>query len=301
MSFETARVMKSTGSWYYVLNSKNEVVACRLRGKFRVKGIKTTNPVSVGDIIDYEQETNTIIKIHDRKNYIIRKSIKLSKQSHIIASNIDQAVLIVSLKQPRTSMGFIDRFMVTAEAYHIPGTIVFNKVDLLTAGDCNKLEQFINIYEGIGYRCLKTSVKQEINLDLFRALFNKKISLLSGHSGVGKSALINTINPGLGLKTGDVSEYHAKGMHTTTFAEMFKLDDDSFIIDSPGIKELGLVEFEKQELGHRFPEIVKYQASCKYNNCLHVNEPSCAVKQAVDDGWINSSRYENYLNMLESI
>jgi ribosome biogenesis GTPase len=301
MNFETARVVKSTGSWYHVLNSKNEIVECRLRGKFRVKGIKTTNPVSVGDIVDYEEETNTIVKIHKRKNYIIRKSIKLSKQSHIIASNIDQAVLIVSLKQPRTSTGFIDRFLVTAEAYHIPGTIVFNKIDLLSAQDYDKLDQIIDIYEGIGYHCLRTSVKQAINLDLFKALFTKKISLLSGHSGVGKSALINTIDPDLGLKTGDISEYHAKGMHTTTFAEMFKLDDDSFIIDSPGIKELGLVEFEKQELGHRFPEIVKYQHNCKYNNCLHVNEPGCAVKQAVEDGRINVSRYGNYLNMLESI
>ncbi len=297
--FETGVVTKSTGSWYHVMNSDNSIVECRLRGKFRTKGIKTTNPVAVGDIVDYENDTHAIIKIHPRKNYIIRKSIKLSKQSHIIASNMDQAVVIASLKNPRTSTGFIDRFLVTAEAYHIPSVIVFNKIDLLE--DENALNQIISAYEKIGYKCLKTSVKDAINLDEFKNIFKGKVSLLSGHSGVGKSALINTMDPSLDLKTGEISDYHSKGMHTTTFAEMFKLDSDTSIIDSPGIKELGLVGFEKYELGHRFPEIRELQSECKYNNCLHLNEPGCAIKLAFEEGEIANFRYINYLNMLDSI
>jgi len=298
-SFETGRVIKSTGSWYHVIKEDLNVVECRLRGKFRTKGIKSTNPVAVGDIVDFETENHTIIKIHPRKNYIIRKSIKLSKQSHIIASNIDQAVVIASLKQPRTSTGFIDRFLVTAEAYHIPCVIVFNKIDLLE--DEDDLNKLISAYEDIGYHCIKTSVTKSINLDVFEEIFKDKISLLSGHSGVGKSALINTLGLEIELKTGDISEYHDKGMHTTTFAEMFMLDKNTSIIDSPGIKELGLVGFEKYELGHRFPEIRELQADCKYNNCLHLNEPECAVKKAYKEGNINYFRYENYLNILDSI
>lgn len=298
-NFDTGVVIKSTGSWYHIMNSDNTVVECRLRGKFRTKGIKTTNPVAVGDIVDYENDTHAIIKIHPRKNYIIRKSIKLSKQSHIIASNMDQAVVIASLKNPRTSTGFIDRFLVTAEAYHIPSVIVFNKIDLLE--DENALNQIISAYEKIGYKCLKTSVKDAINLNEFKNIFKGKVSLLSGHSGVGKSALINTMDPNLDLKTGEISDYHSKGMHTTTFAEMFKLDSDTSIIDSPGIKELGLVGFEKYELGHRFPEIRELQSECKYNNCLHLNEPGCAIKLAFEEGEISNFRYINYLNMLDSI
>jgi len=296
---ETGVVIKSTGSWYHVLNSDNTIAECRLRGKFRTKGIKTTNPVAVGDIVDYENDTHAIINIHPRKNYIIRKSIKLSKQSHIIAANMDQAVVIASLKNPRTSTGFIDRFLVTAEAYHIPSIIVFNKIDLLE--DENDLNKTILVYEKIGYKCLKTSVKDSINLDEFKNILSGKVSLLSGHSGVGKSALINTLDPDLELKTGEISDYHAKGMHTTTFAEMFKLNDNTSIIDSPGIKELGLVGFEKYELGHRFPEIRELQNECKYNNCLHLNEPGCAVKRAYEEGEISGFRYINYLNMLDSI
>lgn len=296
---ESGVVTKSTGSWYHVFNHDNTIVECRLRGKFRTKGIKTTNPVAVGDIVDYEVDAHAIVNIHPRKNYIIRKSIKLSKQSHIIASNMDQAVLIVSLKNPRTSTGFIDRFLVTAEAYHIPSIIVFNKIDLLE--DENDLNRIISVYENVGYKCLKTSVKDSINLNDFKNIFKNKVSLLSGHSGVGKSALINTMDPNLKLKTGEISDYHAKGVHTTTFAEMFKLDEHTSIIDSPGIKELGLVGFEKYELGHRFPEIRELQNECKYNNCLHLNEPGCAVKKAHKEGEISSFRYENYLNILASI
>jgi len=298
----TGKVIKSTGSWYLVTDLKTrEQFECRLRGKFRTKGIKTTNPVAVGDIVDFENETKAIVKIHPRRNYIIRKSTNLSKQSHIIAANIDQAVIIVSLTMPRTSTGFIDRLLITAEAYHIPTVIVFNKIDLLDEGQQEILEQIIDVYEKVGYNCLKTSVKELINLEEFKDLLHNKTSLLSGHSGVGKSALINTIDKGLGLKTGEISAHHSKGTHTTTFAEMFNLKDGGAIIDTPGIKEFGLVEFEKVELGQRFPEFRKKLNECKYNNCLHLNEPGCAIKLAVETGEISEIRYLNYLNILESI
>lgn len=294
-------VIKSTGSWYHVIDNQNNVTECRLRGKFRIKGIKSTNPVAVGDMVDFEVETASIIHIHKRKNYIIRKATNLSKQSHIIAANIDQAIIIVSLAKPRTSAGFIDRLLITAEAYHIPSIIVFNKIDLLNKDQKDSLDNIISIYKKAGYECLQTSVKELINLDQFKNILHNKISLLAGHSGVGKSALINTIDPDLDLKTGEISDYHSKGTHTTTFAEMFKLKSGGFIIDSPGIKEFGLIEFEKQELGHRFPEFIKYLHNCKYNDCLHINEPGCAVTKAVKNEDISSLRYENYRNILESI
>lgn len=294
-------VIKSTGSWYHVIDNQNNVTECRLRGKFRIKGIKSTNPVAVGDMVDFEVETASIIHIHKRKNYIIRKATNLSKQSHIIAANIDQAIIIVSLAKPRTSAGFIDRLLITAEAYHIPSIIVFNKIDLLNKDQKDSLDNIISIYKKAGYECLQTSVKELINLDQFKNILHNKISLLAGHSGVGKSALINTIDPDLDLKTGEISDYHSKGTHTTTFAEMFKLKSGGFIIDSPGIKEFGLIEFEKQELGHRFPEFIKYLHNCKYNDCLHINEPGCAVTEAVKNEDISSLRYENYRNILESI
>jgi ribosome biogenesis GTPase len=298
----TGKVIKSTGSWYLVADIKTkEQFECRLRGKFRTKGIKTTNPVAVGDIVDFENETRAITRIHPRSNYIIRKSTNLSKQSHIIAANIDQAVVIVSLTMPRTSTGFIDRLLITAEAYHIPTVIVFNKIDLLDEGQQTVLGEVTNIYRDAGYQCLHTSVKEGVNLDVFKDLLHNKTSLLSGHSGVGKSALINTIDQGLGLKTGEISAHHAKGTHTTTFAEMFHLKDGGEIIDTPGIKEFGLVGFEKVELGQRFPEFREKLNDCKYNNCLHLNEPGCAVKFAVKSGEISQIRYLNYLNILESI
>lgn len=297
----TARVIKSTGSWYHVVDKNNNVTECRLRGKFRVKGIKTTNPVAVGDMIDFDPDTGTIINIHERKNHIIRKATNLSKQSHIIAANIDQAIIIVSLAKPRTSPGFIDRLLITAEAYHIPAIIVFNKIDLLDEELELSLNNIIYVYERAGYKCLRTSVKELINLDQFSDILHNKISLLAGHSGVGKSALINTIDPDLDLKTGEISNYHSKGTHTTTFAEMFSLKSGGYIIDSPGIKEFGLIEFEKPELGHRFPEFRTFISDCKYNDCLHINEPGCAVTEAVKNGYISALRYENYLNILESI
>lgn len=302
MSSTTGKVIKSTGSWYWVTNNKDgKIHECRLRGKFRNKGIKTTNPVAVGDIVDFEVSTGAITNIHARSNYIIRKATNLSKQSHIIAANIDQAIIIVSLAKPRTSTGFIDRFLITAEAYHIPAAIVFNKIDLLDEEQMTKLANIVSIYERIGYKCIQTSVTESINIDEFKEILHNKNSLLSGHSGVGKSALINTIDANLDLKIGEISEYHSKGMHTTTFAESFELKTAGSIIDTPGIKEFGLIEFEKPELGHRFPEFIKHLSNCKYNNCLHINEPGCAVIKAVEDGTISEIRYTNYLNILDSI
>lgn len=298
----TGKVIKSTGSWYWVTdNADGKLFECRLRGKFRSKGIKTTNPVAVGDIVDFDSNTGAITNIHPRTNYIIRKATNLSKQTHIIAANIDQAIIIVSLAKPRTSTGFIDRFLITAEAYHIPAIIVFNKIDLLDEDQLTTLQEFVSIYENIGYRCLQTSATEMINIDDFKSILHNKDSLLSGHSGVGKSALINTIETNLDLKTGEISEYHSKGMHTTTFAEAFELRDGGWIIDTPGIKEFGIIEFEKPELGHRFPEFIKYLNKCKYNNCLHLNEPGCAVVEAVKSGDISEIRYTNYLNILDSI
>jgi ribosome biogenesis GTPase len=297
----SARVIKSTGSWYHVIDENNKVTECRLRGKFRVKGIKTTNPIAVGDIVDFDKETGIISNIHPRKNHIIRKATKLSKQSHIIAANLDQAIVIASLVKPRTSTGFIDRFLATAEAYHIPAVIVFNKIDLLDKDLEDHLDELISIYEKAGYKCLTTSVTETINLELFSELLHNKISLLSGHSGVGKSALINTIDSDLQLRTGDISDYHAKGTHTTTFAEMFKLKTGGFIIDSPGIKEFGLIEFEKTELAYCFPDFREFISECKYNNCLHINEPGCSVIEAVKNDNLSLLRYENYLNILDSI
>lgn len=298
----TGKVIKSTGSWYWVINNEDgKLFECRLRGKFRSKGIKTTNPVAVGDIVDFEPDTGAITNIHRRTNYIIRKATNLSKQTHIIAANIDQAIIIVSLAKPRTSTGFIDRFLITAEAYHIPAIIVFNKIDLLDEEQKATLKQIVSIYENVGYKCLQTSATEMINIDKLKSILHNKHSLLSGHSGVGKSALINTVETNLDLKTGEISEYHSKGMHTTTFAEAFELRDGGWIIDTPGIKEFGIIEFEKPELGHRFPEFIQYLNNCKYNNCLHLNEPGCAVIEAVREGDISEIRYTNYLNILDSI
>ena len=302
---QTGRVIRSTGSWYSVKYGDNEVVKCRLKGKFRIEGIRTTNPVAVGDIVDFlfDMQTNTgvIIKIHERENYIIRKATKLSKAAHIIASNIDQVVLIVSIVKPRTSTGFIDRFLVTTEAYHIPTVLVFNKFDLYNDEHKEQLNEYIKVYEKAGYGCLITSAKEKINTDKLKELLQDKISLLSGHSGVGKSALINAIDPELNLKEGEISKYHKKGTHTTTFAEMFDLDFGGSIIDTPGIKEFGLVGFNKYELGHRFPEFRIRMQECRFNNCIHVAEPGCAVRAAVESGEISVFRYKNYLNILKDI
>ncbi len=301
----TGRVLKSTGSWYSVMDKTGKTFECRLKGLFRNKGIRTTNPIAVGDLVDFiiEDDTNTgvIDNIHARNNYLIRKATKLSKATHIIAANIDQVVVIVSLYQPRTSTGFIDRVLTTAEAYHIPATIIINKADLYNEEINTKLIEIKRAYEGAGYKVYITSVLKRIGLEEFKSSLKDKISLLSGHSGVGKSALINSVDSSLDLKTGEISDYHKKGMHTTTFANMFPLKFGGFVIDTPGIKEFGLVEFEKAQLGQRFPEIRKMMHYCKFNNCIHVNEPGCAVIEAVKDGQFVEFRYSNYLNMLDSI
>jgi len=298
------RVLKSTGSWYKVLDSDGNYFDCRLKGLFRTKGIKATNPIAVGDVVDFsirEDEEIVITKIHPRHNHIIRKATKLSKSTHIIAANIDQVVIILSLIQPRTSTGFIDRILSTAEAYHIPAVIVINKLDLYDDEVIEQLKFITHTYTGIGYQVHHTSVKENMGLEKLKLVLKDKISLLSGHSGVGKSALINSVDSKLQLKTGKISDYHSKGTHTTTFANMFPLQFGGMVIDTPGIKEFGLVEFDRVELGQRFPEIRELMNECRFNNCVHVNEPGCAVVEAVETGNMAEFRYVNYLNMLESL
>jgi len=294
-------VVKSTGSWYLVRTEDGVYRDCRIRGKFRIQGLKSTNPIAVGDqvILEHEGEDFLITEILDRKNYIIRKSVNLSKQVHIIASNIDQAFLIVTMAAPATSMGFIDRFLVTAEAYSINTIIVFNKVDLYDEFLQEYHDQVIEMYREVGYECLEVSALENKNTDVLKELMKDKVSLLAGHSGVGKSTLVNAIDPTMDLLTGDISEAHQKGMHTTTYAEMFELKFGGFIIDSPGIKGFGLVDMEKEELGDYFPEIRAIKGECKFNNCSHVNEPHCAVKDAVEEESIHPVRYDSYLAILE--
>lgn len=295
-------VIKSTGSWYKVRTEKGELIKCRLKGKFRMKGIKSTNPVAVGDKVKFEiqekENTGIIREIFPRHNYIIRKATKLSKVSHIIAANIDQAVIIVTLANPRTSTGFIDRILINTEAYHIPAKIVFNKIDLYNDKQNTRLEELIGIYENVGYNCLEVSAIRGDNLEDFKILLADKTSLITGHSGVGKSELINAIEPGLKLKTQNISDYHKKGIHTTTFAEMFPLTFGGYIIDTPGIKEFGLTKFIRDEIAERFPEMRKFMHQCKFNNCTHTHEPGCAVIEAINENKISLSRYENYLSVL---
>lgn len=296
-------VIKSTGSWYNVLSEDGQMIDCRIKGVFRIKGIKTTNPIAVGDSVLFEMEEEgkgVIHTIHDRKNYIIRKSINLSKQSHIIAANMDQALLIATLALPRTSAGFIDRFLLTAEAYHIPVSIVFNKIDLFENDPelMDELNAFIAVYENIGYKCYKVSATENKDIEVLRELTKGKTTLVSGHSGVGKSTLVNAMDKQLNLKVGEISDVHFKGKHTTTFAEMHPLSYGGFIIDSPGIKELGLVDMEKEEIADYFPEMRALRNECKFNNCMHINEPKCAVLEAVEKGEIATSRYNSYLGII---
>ncbi|MBK7669015.1 MAG: ribosome small subunit-dependent GTPase A [Sphingobacteriaceae bacterium] len=296
----TGIVVKSTGSHYLVRIENGEVLDCVLKGKLRLDGRKTTNPVAVGDKVDVEREgEDTVINnIYPRKNYIIRKSINLSKQAQILASNLDQAVLVATLVSPRTSLGFIDRFLITAEAYSIPAKLIFNKSDILDEELLKLQQEIIDIYTKVGYECFVVSGLNGQNLDKIKSLLKDKTTLIAGHSGVGKSTLINAIEPRLNIKTGDISAAHAKGMHTTTFAELHELSFGGFIIDSPGIKELGLVEMKKEEVGHYFPEIRERMNGCKFNNCLHVNEPKCAIKDAVENGEISEERFHSYLGIL---
>ncbi len=298
-------VVRSTGSWYVVKADEGALYNCKLKGRFKIQGIRTTNPIAVGDRVDFKlpevDKTGLIIHIYERKNYIIRKATKLSKATHIIASNLDQAVLISSLVKPRTSTGFIDRFLVTAEAYHIPAVLVFNKSDLYDEGTKLQLEEYVKAYSAAGYFCLVTSAKNGFHIEDFKEMLHDKISLLAGHSGVGKSALINKIDPSLNLKEGEISQAHLKGKHTTTFAEMFPLGFGGDIIDTPGIKEFGLVAFGKTELGQRFPEIRQLMDQCRFSDCLHINEPGCAVREAIENDSFPVFRYQNYLNMLHDI
>lgn len=268
-----------------------------------MQGLRSTNPVAVGDVVEVAKEPGSengiITKIDERRNYIIRKSTNLSKRVHIIASNLDQAVLMVTLAQPQTSTGFIDRFLVTAEAYHIPVTIVFNKLDIYSEEEIDQLAEMLATYDEIGYNCLVTSAEKLRGIEEVKELLTDKVSLLAGHSGVGKSTLLNTIQPDLDLLTDEISESSNKGKHTTTFAEMYPLDIGGQVIDSPGIKGFGIIDFQKEELAHRFPEMRERMQDCKFSNCVHISEPGCAIIAAVDEGEIAVSRYNNYLNMYE--
>lgn len=298
-------VAKSTGSWYSVRLENGVYMDCRLKGQFRMQGIKSTNPVAVGDYVEVtindETKDGVITTIHERKNYVIRKSTNLSKQTHIIAANLDQGILIATLAQPRTSMGFIDRFLCTCEAYEVPATIVFNKLDLYNEPQLAVLDDCIALYEEIGYTCFKVSALQPESLLGLKEHMKGKISLVAGHSGVGKSSLVNAIDDKLDLRVGIISDYHEKGKHTTTFAEMFELGFGGYIIDTPGIKEFGLVDIKPEELSHYFPEMLRRLNGCKYYNCTHVSEPGCAVYSAVENGEIALSRYESYLSILNTI
>jgi ribosome biogenesis GTPase len=294
-------VTKSTGSWYTVRTTGGRTVECRIKGRFRIKGLVTTNPVAVGDIIDFEMEpevgTGVITDLKPRKNYIIRKSINLSKQAQVIAANLDQALLVVTLASPRTSLGFIDRFLVTAEAYDIPAGLIFNKLDLFSDEGLEILAGYRSIYESIGYPCYDVSALEGTNMGEVKGVLKDKVTLFSGHSGVGKSTMINALLPDLALRTHEISDWSDKGMHTTTFAEMFELPEGGFIIDTPGIRELGVIDIEKQELSHFFPEMRGRMHQCKFSNCRHINEPGCAVLQALENDEIELSRYESYLSI----
>lgn len=297
------RVIKSTGSWYDVQDGKGDVFQCRLRGKIRLDGIRTTNPLAVGDNVNFEKErdkeTCVIDKILPRNNVIIRKSVNLSKESHIIAANIDLAILVATIAQPRTSTGFIDRFAVTAEAYHIPVVIVFNKCDIYDDEQNAAAEELMKVYNGIGYESFLVSAKTGFNCDRLKALMKDKVCMFSGHSGVGKSALVNHLDPNLNVRVGEISDVHEKGKHTTTYAQMFHLEFGSYIIDTPGIKEFGLFDLEKETLAQRFPEMRALMHECRFNNCTHLHEPHCAIKDAVGKNIIADWRYANYCNMMD--
>jgi ribosome biogenesis GTPase / thiamine phosphate phosphatase len=297
-------VIKSTGSWYQVKLDDKQTIQARIKGRFRLEGIKHTNPIAVGDKVTLQMEPDredaVITEIHERKNYIIRKSSNLSKQTHILASNLDQAVIVVSLIQPATSLGFIDRFLATAEAYHIPAIIVINKSDLYGEELQPFMDDMKQLYSAIGYQVLVCSAIEHKNIGALKAILKDKTTLFSGHSGVGKSTLLNTIEPTLNLRTGEISGYSNKGKHTTTFAEMFELSFGGNIIDTPGIKELGVVDFEASLVSHYFKEMKTLVGICKFNNCRHVNEPGCAVRHAVANGSIREERYASYLSILNN-
>ena len=296
------RVIKNTGSWYVVRTDDCKDYNCKVKGNFRIKGIRTTNPVAVGDIVDITVNadgTAFIVKIAPRTNYIIRRASNLSKESHIIAANLDRALLVVSLTEPATSTTFIDRFLATAEAYQVPVTIAINKTDLYTDELAEYYEAIKYLYESIGYEVLGVSATTGDGVDRVRDVISKGITLFSGNSGVGKSSLINALIPGLELRTANVSTSHHTGMHTTTFSEMFAIGTDAYIIDTPGVKGFGTIDFDVNEVSHFFPEIFRISANCRYGNCTHTHEPGCAVLKAVDESLISQSRYASYLSILE--
>lgn len=295
-------VIKNTGSWYSVKTDTGKVVECKIKGNFRLKGIRSTNPVAVGDNVEIalnSEGTAFITHIEERRNYIIRKSQNLSKQSHILAANVDQAFLIVTVNYPQTSTTFIDRFLASAEAYSVPVVLVFNKCDILSDDERHYQQSMIHLYETIGYECREVSATTGEGIDGLHALLKGKITLLSGNSGVGKSTLINQILPEANLRTAEISDAHNTGMHTTTFSEMLELPEGGYIIDTPGIKGFGTFNMEPEELTSYFPEIFHFSKGCKFSNCTHTHEPGCAVLKAIDDHYIAQSRYQSYLNMLE--
>ena len=295
-------VIKNTGSWYSVKTDTGKVVECKIKGNFRLKGIRSTNPVAVGDNVEIalnSEGTAFITHIEERRNYIIRKSQNLSKQSHILAANVDQAFLIVTVNYPQTSTTFIDRFLASAEAYSVPVVLVFNKCDILSDDERHYQQSMIHLYETIGYECREVSATTGEGVEGLHALLKGKITLLSGNSGVGKSTLINQILPEANLRTAEISDAHNTGMHTTTFSEMLELPESGYIIDTPGIKGFGTFNMEPEELTSYFPEIFHFSKGCKFSNCTHTHEPGCAVLKAIDDHYIAQSRYQSYLNMLE--
>lgn len=302
----TARVYKSTGSWYVLKDASGQFLQARMKGRFKLDGITSTNPIAVGDYVDVipeaGQETGWVIDgIHDRRNYVNRVSPARRKRHHIIASNLDQSLLVATLRDPRTSMGFVDRFLIACEAYHVPAVIAINKSDLFGELEEAMFHFWREVYEPIGYTVLRVSGSTGEGFDMLRAILAGKTTLFSGHSGVGKSTLINQLMPGLELRTKEVSDWSGKGMHTTTFAEMFDLPDGGAIIDTPGVREFGLVDIEDQELAHYFPEMRARMDDCQFNNCLHTNEPGCAIKQAVANGLISEERYISYCTILDGL
>ena len=298
-------VYKSTGSWYHIKNEQGIFYECRLKGKFRIQGIKSTNPVAVGDVVHFEvdkkgdKEFGVIYNIEERNNYIIRKSVNLSKQTQIIAANIDLAFLLITLNNPPTFTAFIDRFLVNSEAYGIKTILLFNKIDSCSENELGEIKSLVHLYRSIGYDCVEISAKSGTNIQKVKALMKNKVSVFSGHSGVGKSTLVNSIEPSIKLKTKEISDQHLQGQHTTTFAEMFDLSFGSQIIDTPGIKGFGMVEIDKEELSGYYPEFFELKEYCKFNNCLHLEEPKCAIKEALENGEIARSRYKSYLQILE--